>query len=260
MDQCYPKSVPADPSNHVSASMSPSTEQEKRVMLAFPVREAVGSLMCLAGMTRPDVAHAVNQVAAFVSNPGKGHWEAIKQILAYLAGTINFGICYGGEGMSATAPLIGFSDASLASDLQTRKSTTGFCFQLYGGLVAWVSKRQRCVAISTADSEFYAASESSRDAIWLKAVLSEVGVETGPIPIYCDNRSAISIIQDPGNHQKIKHIDIRYFFVREHQEQGRIKMESISGKEQTADILTKALGKRVFEYLRNKMGIIEITK
>lgn len=81
--------------------------------------------------------------------------------------------------MNAERPLVGHTDANFADIHQARKSTSGFCFQLHGGLVAWASKRQRSVALSTTDSEFYAASEGSRDAIWLKSVLAELGINVG---------------------------------------------------------------------------------
>ena len=258
MADCNPVSVPSNPSNRVNATMSPKTEEERREMEKVPIREAVGSLMYLTGMTRGDIAYAVNQVAHFVSNPGRGHWEAIKQILAYLAGTIHYGISFGGERMKPESPLIAYSDADLAADLIKRKSTTGVCVFFHGGLVSWGSKRQRATALSTAESEFYAASDCSRDVIWFRAVLAELGIEIGTVPIYCDSNCARSIIEDPENHKKIKHIDIKYFFVREQQELKTLKMTAVSTKLQIADIFTKPLPKKRFQLLRDMMGIRNI--
>jgi hypothetical protein len=85
-------------------------------------------------------------------------------------------------------------------------------FQFHGGGVSWASKRLRATAISTIDTEFYAASEGARDAIWFKSVLAELGIDTGTIPMYCDSNCAFSIIQDPEEHQRVKHIDVKYFF------------------------------------------------
>ena len=117
--------------------------------------------MYLMGMTRPDIAFAVTQVAHFVSNPGRGHWEALKQVFAYLAGTIHNGITYGGGRMNAKTPLQAYSEADLAADLIKRKFTTGMCVSFHEGLVSWGSKRQRAIALSIADSEFYAASSTA---------------------------------------------------------------------------------------------------
>lgn len=209
-------------------------------------------------MTRGDIAYAVNQVAHFVSNPGKGHWEAIKQILAYLAGTVHYGISFGGERMNPESPLLAYSDADLAADLTKRKSTTGVCVSFHGGLVSWGSKRQRATALSTAESEFYAASDCSRDVIWFRAVLAELGIEVGTVPIFSDSNCARSIIEDTENHKKIKHIDIKYFFVREQQELKTLKMMAASTELQIADIFTKPLPKKRFQLLRDMMGICNI--
>jgi hypothetical protein len=96
MTDCKSMSLSANPNNRPSPTMAPKSEEERLQMEKTPLREAIGSLMYLMAMTRPDIALAVNQVAAFVSNPGPGHWEATKQIFSYLAGTANYGIFYGG--------------------------------------------------------------------------------------------------------------------------------------------------------------------
>lgn len=217
------------------------------------MREAIGSLMYLMAMTRGDIALAVNQVAAFVSNPGPGHWEAVKQTFAYLAGTIRHGICFGSSnGINKTNPLQGYTDADFAADLVARKSTTGVLFLFHGGPVSWGSRRQRATALSTTDAEFFAASEGAREAIWLN-------VDVGQVPIHCDSKCAISIIEDHENHQRVKHIDVKYFFVREKQQQGTIQMTSIPTENQLADIFTKPLARKKFEYFRELMGIKEVS-
>lgn len=174
MAKC-PVATPSNPNNRVNVSMSPKTEKERREMEKIPVREAVGSLMYFMGMTRPDIAFAVK------------HWEALKQVFAYLAGTIHYGITNGRDGMNAKTPLQAYYDADLAADLAKRKSTTGRCVSFYGGPESWGSKRQRELALSTADSQFYAASGCSRDVIWFRAILAELGIIVGTVPILCDS-------------------------------------------------------------------------
>lgn len=105
---------------------------------------------------------------------------------------------------------------------------------------------------------FSAASEGAREAVWLKALLSELSVDVGQIPLYCDSKCAISIIEDHENHQRVKHIDVKYFFVREQQQYGTIKMTSVSTEDQLADIFTKPLAKKKFQKLRELMGIREV--
>ena len=141
------------------------------------------------------------------------------------------------RGLNATnnpQPLQGFNDADFATNLVARKSTTWVLFLLCGGPVSWGSRRQRATSLSTTDAKFFAASEGVREAIWLKALLSELDVDTGQVPLHYD--SAISIIEDHENHQRVNHIGVKYFFVREQQQLGTIKMMSIPTDNQLADI------------------------
>ncbi|XP_032794787.1 secreted RxLR effector protein 161-like [Daphnia magna] len=209
MTDCKPTSLPANPNNRPSPTMAPKSEEERLQMEKTPLREAIGSLMYLMATTRPDIALAVNQVAAFVSNPGPDQWEATKQIFSYLAGTANYGIFYGGPMLcNESSPLHGFTDANFAEDLVACKSTTGILFTFHGGPISWGSRLQQATALSTTDAEFYAASEGTRETVWLKALLTELDVNVGKIPIHCDSRCAISIIEDPENHQRVKHIEV----------------------------------------------------
>ncbi len=198
MADCKSSPVPANKDNRPSPQMAPKSEDDYNKMAATPIREALGSLIYLMAMSRPDIELAVNQVAAYVSSPGPGHWDAVKLIFAYLAGTTNYGIRYGGEmAINEESPLQGYTDANFAMDLVARKSTTGILFQLFGGPISWGNKRQRATSLSTTDAEIYAASEGSREAIWLKTILGELKIDVGQIPIYCDSRCAISIIENP---------------------------------------------------------------
>lgn len=110
----------------------------------------------------------------------------------------------------------------------------------------------------TLRSEFYAASEGSRDAIWFKALLAELGINVGRITMYCDNVSARSFIEDPDNHRGSKHIAVHYFFVRDQQELETIKMAKVSSHDNVADMFTKALPKRAFQRHRNGIEIREV--
>ena len=131
-------------------------------------------------------------------------------------------------------------------DLAARKSTTGILFQLFGGPISWESRRQRSTALSTTDADIYAASEGSREAIWLKTILGELNIDVGQIPIFCDSRCAISIIENPENHPRVKHIDIKYFFVQEQQNKGTLILRNVPTKNQLADMFTKPLGLKIF--------------
>lgn len=149
----------------------------------------------------------------------------IKRIFAYLQGTSNYGLCFNGkEGGS----LIGFTDADYARDPASRRSTTGFVFLLNFGPIAWSSRRQNCVALSTTEAEFVAASETAKEAIWQKRMLHEVDPQrVTSVPLLCDNQSTIRLIKNPEFYQRTKHIDERYYFIRDTQEAGDIAVSYI---------------------------------
>lgn len=167
MDSANPKATPADHSSRLTMSMSPTTESGTFVMRKVPYREAVGCLMYLTIVYRPDIAFAVGQVSRYCENLGPAHWEAVKRILAYISGTRKHGLFFSGS----SQPLNGFSDADYGGDLDHRRSTTGYIFTHNGGPVAWCSRRQTCITLSTTEAEYVAASETSREAIWLRHLL-----------------------------------------------------------------------------------------
>jgi len=234
--------------------MSPQNKEEEAEMKSIPFREAVGSLMHVMVMTRPDIAFAVGQVAQFAQNPGQQHWRAVKRILAYLRKTYDFGLHFGGD----LRPLIGFCDSDYAGDLQTRRSTSGFVFLYLGGPVSWASRRQACVALSTTEAEFVAAAEATKEAVWLQQLLSELGINHRSTLLHCDNQSAIALVKNPAFHQRTKHIDVRLFFIRDAQESGKVDVTYVSTDQQLADIFTKALAVPRFEKLRSALSIVKV--
>ncbi|WOG92244.1 hypothetical protein DCAR_0311507 [Daucus carota subsp. sativus] len=152
--------------------------------------------------------------------------------------------------------LSGFSDSDLAGSLDDRKSTGGMAFYLDENLITWVSQKQRCVALSSCEAEFMAATAAACQAIWLQRVLSHImGVKPGPVTLYIDNRSAVDLARNPVFHGRSKHIDLRYHFIRECVEQGSIVIKHVRTNEQHADILTKALAVTKFEKMRRLLGV-----
>lgn len=138
----------------------------------------------------------------------------MKKILAYLNGTIHYGIVYRSGG--SDSGLIGFSDADFAGDLKTRRSTTGYVFYLSNGPVTWSSQRQKLVTLSTTESEYVAAEATSREVLWLRGLLKSINCEcNGAIKLYIDNQSAIKLVKNTEFYKRTKHIDIRYHSIRE---------------------------------------------
>ena len=121
--------------------------------------------MYLSVSTRPDITSAVGNLARFSSKPTKEHRTALKCVLCYLKGTVKHGILYSQKGSNEC---VGFSDADWAGDINDRKSTI---FQISGGAVSWKSKKQGCVALSTAEAEYIALSSAAHESIWLQQLL-----------------------------------------------------------------------------------------
>jgi hypothetical protein len=178
------------------------------------------------------------------------HWKGLKRILAYLRKTINYGLSFGG----GSNKLSGFVDADYAGDLENRRSTSGAVFILNNGPISWHSRRQTCVALSTTESEFIAASDGTKEAIWLRRLYTELGGADLTVPLRCDNQGAIALILNPIFHQRTKHMDVRFFFVRDAQQEGKIDVVYIETELQLADILTKALPTPRFKMLRQNPG------
>lgn len=251
MSNSNPRTVPADPSVHLTKPTGQGGNGTN-----FPYRSAVGSLLYLALVTRPDISFAVGQVSRFCESFDDSHVTAVKRIMSYLRGTTNYGICYDG---SKGGPPIGYSDADYGGCLDTRRSTTGTLFKYHNGPIAWSSRRQSCVAQSTTEAEYMAASETSKEAIWIRRLLPDLNQEAGkPIHLYCDNQSAIHLTKHPDQRQKTKHIDIAYHAIRERQESGQIDIQYIETAKQIADAFTKPLPGPRFITIRNEMGVLPV--
>ena len=254
MTTCNHKSVPADPHTCLTKDMSPSSQEQKEKMIAIPYREAVGALLYAAITFQPDIAYALNQTASFVEIPGPAHWNAVKQILAYLKGTVNFGIVFTGS----VEKLNAFSDADFGRCIDSRKSISGSFLRL-NGPVTWGSKRKSCVATSTTQAEYIAAFETTKDAVWMRNLLNEIGVkQTEPTPLFCDNQSTIKLTSNPEFHKRTKHFDIKYHYIREQQEARLIETTYLDTNRQLADLFTKPLRTPRFEELRASIGMKEV--
>ncbi len=249
MDQCNPVDLPATPGVFFTR------DNKNEGSIQVPFREAVGSLLYLMLSSRPDISFSVNQVSQFCEKPQNCHWAAVKKILAYLKRTSEHGIRFGPELTS----LLGFTDADFAGDTDTRRSTSGYVFLLNGGPIAWSSRRQKCVTLSTTEAEYVAACEAAREGVWLKRLLNELMPNwSEPIPLMCDNMSSIDLSKNPRFHQLTKHIHVRYHFIRLAQEEKEIDVRHIPSKQQLADSFTKPLANPRFTDLRNAISVVSV--
>jgi len=215
-------------------------------------RSIVGSLRYLVN-SRPDLAYSVGYVSRFMEAPTAEHLVAVKRVLRYVAGTLQFGCCYRRK---KEAQLVGYSDSDLAGDIDTRKSTTGVVFFLGGNVITWQSQKQRVVALSSCEAEYIAVATAACQGVWLARLLAELkGEEAATISLKIDNQSAIALSRNPVFHDQSKHIDIKFHYIRECVEENRVQLQSIGTVEQLADICTKALGRERFCELRSKLGV-----
>jgi hypothetical protein len=167
----------------------------------------VGSLMYAILGTRPDIAFAVSVVSRYASNPDNSHLKAVKDIFRYLRGTINFELCFQGTLESLT----GYTDASWGDDTSTRRSTSGYTFNLGSGAITWSSKRQPTVALSTCEAELMGQTQACKEAVWLRRLLSELGEQQAQSTvIFGDNVGALTLAKNPASrHANTKHIPLQ---------------------------------------------------
>jgi hypothetical protein len=250
MSDCNSAAVPMEP----RLKLSKTSTQEPTD--ASHYRSMVGGLRYLVN-TRPDIAFAVGYVSRYMEAPTTEHYAAVKHLLRYIAGTRSYGCFYSSSG---DLHLKGYSDSDLAGDVDDRKSTTGVLFTLGGCPVTWQSGKQKVVALSSCEAEYIAATTAACQGVWLDRLLSELLEKNNGVPatVFVDNKSAIQLSKNPVFHDRSKHIELRFHFIRESIEQGKINIEHIKTEDQLADVLTKSLGRVKFQDLRARIGVMDV--
>ncbi|CAK9834334.1 Copia protein, partial [Anthophora retusa] len=221
-----------------------------------PCRNLIGCLMYIMICTRPDLSIAVNLLSRYTNKNNQELWQNLKRVLRYLKGSSNIKLNYTRGNYNDI--LSGYVDANWGGhDENDRKSTTGYVFQLFERCtISWSTKRQSSTAASSTEAEYMALFEAVKEAIWLKSLALSININISkPIVIYEDNNGCISIANNPGNHKRSKHIDIKYHFSREQIEQNVIKLEFVCTERQVADIFTKPLPAAKFLEFRTRMGL-----
>ena len=246
METCKPISTPAEPGVKLSSS------SVKKPVNSTMFKSLVGSLRYLT-FTRPDIMYAVGLVSRYMEYPREDHFQAAKRILRYVKGTINQGLFYT---QTEDPRLVGYSDSDYGGDLDTRKSTSGYLFHIGSAAFSWSSKKQQTIALSTCEAEYIAAASCTCQAIWLRNILQDLyHAQVGPTIINVDNKSAIALVKNPVSHNRSKHIDTKYHFIREQVKEKIVELVYCPTEDQLADIFTKPLKTEVFITLRRKLGM-----
>jgi hypothetical protein len=207
----------------------------------------VGSLRYLT-CTRPGILYGVGLVSCYMGSPTMTHFKAAKRIIRYVKGTIDFGLLYQS---SNEFKLIGYSDNDWGGDVDDRKSTTGFVFYLGNSAFSWSSKKQPIVTLSsTCEAEYVAATSSVCHAIWLRKLLKELHMpQVDAKEIYLHNKSALALAKNPVFHDRSKHIDTKYHFIKECIVKKEVQLKFMKTHDQVADIFTKPLKNEIFSKL-----------
>jgi hypothetical protein len=246
MDDANPISTPME------CGIKLSKHDEGEIVDPSLFKSLVGSLRYLT-CTRPDILYAVGVVSRYMENPTTTHLKAAKRILRYIKGTTNLGLYYS---VSDDYKLVGYSDSDWGGDVDDRKSTSGFVFYIGNTAFTWMSKKQPIVTLSTCEAEYVAATSCVCHAIWLRNMLKELNMpQKEPTKIFVDNKSAIALAKNPVFHDRSKHIDTRYHYIRECVANNNVKLEYVKTHDQAADIFTKPLKREDFVKLRYLLGV-----
>lgn len=209
-------------------------------------RGMIGSLLYLTA-SRPDIMFSVCLCARFKEDPKTSHLEAVKRIFRYIKSTIHLGLWYP---KGSDIETIVYADSDHAGDYVDRKSTSGICTFMGCCLTPWFSKKQTALSISTTEAKYVSAGKACQQALWMKQALVDYGVRLDNIPIMCDNKGAIDLSNNPIQHSRTKHIEIRHHFLRDNVQKGNITIEKVASEDNIADIFTKPLKRELFNHLR----------
>ncbi|CAL1680763.1 unnamed protein product [Lasius platythorax] len=248
MSDCNPISTPVDPNIKLDKAEKISSSDEEDL----PYRELVGCLTYLASFTRPDISFAAGYLGQYNNCFDESHWKAAKRVLRYLKGTMDFGLTY----YPNSKPLTGYVDSSWGNCHDDRRSQSGFIFILNGSPITWESRKQSTVALSTCEAEYMALTEGAKEAIFMQRFLKELGFDRlGDITIFGDNLGSIKLAENPVFHQRSKHIDIKYHFIRDAIHHGGLKIQHISTEDTVADVLIKGLPREKHINCLSKAGM-----
>lgn len=248
MKDCKPIKTPMDGLN------LPDCDPENKT--AEPYREMIGSLMYLVMGTRPDLTFTVTYLSRFQEAPTDEHWSALKRVLRYLQGSKDLNLVY--QRNPKASILDGYADSDYASDPDPkiqRKSTSGFITRVYSNTVQWCSRKQPVTALSTCEAEYMAACIATQELNWMIKILTDMNLTVQlPVVLYEDNQGckAMSEKDEP---RRTKHMEIKWYYLRQNVAAGRIVMKYISTNNQQADILTKPLNKDQHERNTQLIGL-----
>ena len=218
-------------------------------------RNLIGALLYISTGTRPDVSYSVNYLSRFQNSYNETHYKYALRVLKYLYKTKDLKLTYGRSMKNEILDC--YVDADWAGDKVDRKSTTEFIIRFFGNVIYWKSRKQGSVTKSSTAAEYIALSESVSEIKFITNLLKEFRIKIEkPVKIYEDNSGAIAIAKFGNLTKNSKYIEIHYHFINECYERKIIKIVKVDSENNVADILTKALGRVIFEAFRNTLKLI----
>ncbi|GJW70913.1 secreted RxLR effector protein 161-like protein [Tanacetum coccineum] len=201
------------------------------------------------GKEEPYIAHVMSVVSRYMAHPRKEHWNAVKRIFHYLKGTSDVGLIYGGERKYL---VVGYSYSNYVADLDARRSLTGYVFTIRNLVLSWKATLQPSVVLSTTKAEYMALTKVAKKGIWLKGLIEDLGFSQDQATVFCDSISAICLAKDQVYHDRTKHIDVCYHFIRTER---RIKVKKIGTQDNHADVFTKPVPLSKFRHCLDLLNV-----
>ncbi len=225
-------------------------------MERLPYRRLLGHVMWGQLTTHPDLCFPVSLLACFRSNPGLAHWKALLHVLGYMKGTMDYGIVFSHD--QALTPIV-FVDADYGGCHDTTWSTSGYVFTMAGGPICWSSKRQGTVTLSMVEAEYMSLTHAAQQMMWIMSWMDEVELpQPRPGILYGDNQGAVALTTNTRSHQKVKHIRICEYFIRELVKDGELWVDFIHGNTNPADMFTKPLPHNTHHGYLKMLSIIPV--
>lgn len=220
-----------------------------------PYRELIGCLTYATITTRPDICAATNYFSRFQSCYTLEHFTHAKRILRYIKGTLSIKMAYRHNDKADL--LVGFVDADYGNDINDRKSISGFVFKVYGNTIAWASRKQESVSLSSTEAEYVSLALGISEEESLTMLLNEIGFKQNkPIVMFEDNQSCQKVAEGQREYKRMKHIDVKFHFIQDLIAKGKVQIEFKPSTDQLADIMTKAIGRILFEKHRKNLNLI----
>ncbi|KAL6342898.1 hypothetical protein AAG906_016917 [Vitis piasezkii] len=240
MHNCSSTRAPIVKGDKFSKTRCPQNDDERDEMKTIPYSSLVGTLCMLK----------------YLSNPGSQHWKATKKVLRYLQGTKDLMLTYQRTNI---LDVVGFCDVDFVGCIDDKKSTMGYIFVMAGGTVSWKSVKQTLTTSSTMEAKYVACYEACCHAICMRNFISALGVVDSisrPLKLFCDNYVAVTFSKNTRSTSRSKHIDVKFYFVKEKVVESLIDIEHMSTKGMLADPLTKGLPIVVFHEHVSQMGLL----